>query len=154
MIKVYTDGSCRKAQEEGGWAYVVLDADENIIKEDKGYCSSTTSQNEEIRALCNAMSWTAENIQPRQQIKIFSDSKYGVNGINSWMHNWVKNDWKTTKKTTVAHVDYWQCIYKNHKKHEFKVKHVRAHNGNYWNEHVDSLAIGTWKKPNIISKTK
>lgn len=144
-ITAYTDGSCKGPKDEGGYWFVVLDSAENIIHEAGGYSKSTTAQEMEIRALADLIEWCGENIEHRQSIKIYSDSKYGVNGFSSWCKGWAKNDWKNSRKETVAHVDDWKRIWGSMRKQEFHVKHVKAHNGNFWNEYCDKKCGDVWR---------
>ena len=52
--------------------------------------------------------------------------------------NWAKNEWKNSRRETVSHVEDWKRIWRNHKKQEFKVKHIRAHQkGEIWTNYVD-----------------
>ena len=40
-------------------------------------------------------------------IKIYTDSKYLKDGIESWIHTWKKNNWKTSNQKKVKNKDLW-----------------------------------------------
>ena len=44
---------------------------------------------------------------------IHTDSKYVKDGIDGWVHNWRRNNWKTSNKGQVKNVDLWQRLGKN-----------------------------------------
>ena len=44
-------------------------------------------------------------------ITIFTDSKYVIDGITSWVKNWQKNGWKNSKGKIVENLDLWQELY-------------------------------------------
>lgn len=142
----YTDGSCHKPGGEGGFGFVLLTEEEDIVKSESIYSESTTSQREEIRALTELMMYCSEHLISKQNITIYTDSNYGMKGCNSWMKKWQANGWLNSKKEVVAHVDLWQTIYSIINDHNYTIKKVKAHNDNYWNDYVDDLAKKTWKK--------
>ena len=37
-------------------------------------------------------------IKTKAKIKLFTDSKYLIDGINIWIRNWKLNNWKTKNK--------------------------------------------------------
>ena len=75
-----------------------------------------------------------------KQIIIFTDSKYVMNGIESWIKNWKKNGWKTASKKPVKNQELWQKLDKEILKHSIKWEWVKGHAGNENNEKADYLA--------------
>jgi ribonuclease HI len=60
------------------------------------------------------------------------DSKYAINCITVWSHNWKKNNWMTSKKTKVENLEIIQeilNIYEKLLKNNFEIefKHVNSH---------------------------
>ena len=41
-------------------------------------------------------------------VEIFADSKYVITGINEWIHNWMKNNWRTASNKPVLNQELWQ----------------------------------------------
>ena len=134
MIKIYTDGSCMSNPGNGGWAAII-----NIngkIKKISGNEKNTTNNRMELIAPINAL----KNINSKDPIEIFTDSKYVKNGITEWINTWVLNNWKTSKKEDVKNKDLWLELHKLNQSLNIKWNWVKAHAGNPLNEEVDMLA--------------
>jgi ribonuclease HI len=61
-------------------------------------------------------------------------------GITNWIHNWIKNNWQTSKKEDVKNKDLWLNLYKLTQSLDIEWHWVKAHAGNTLNEEVDALA--------------
>ena len=134
MIKIYTDGSCMSNPGNGGWAAII-----NIngkIKKISGNEKNTTNNRMELMAPINAL----KNINSKDPIEIFTDSKYVKNGITEWINTWVLNNWKTSKKEDVKNKDLWLELHKLNQSFSVKWNWVKAHAGDPLNEEVDMLA--------------
>ena len=134
MIKIYTDGSCLSNPGNGGWAAIInIDGE---IKKISGNEKNTTNNRMELMAPINAL----KNINSKDPIEIFTDSKYVKNGITEWINTWVLNNWKTSKKENVKNKDLWLELHKLNQSLNVKWNWVKAHAGNPLNEEVDMLA--------------
>jgi ribonuclease HI len=69
------------------------------------------------------------------EVEIVSDSSYVVKGINEWLPNWIKREFKKVKNPKL-----WQEYIKVSKPHKIKATWVRGHNGHKENERCDKLA--------------
>ena len=134
MIKIYTDGSCLSNPGNGGWAAIININGE--IKKISGSEKNTTNNRMELMAPINAL----KNINSKDPIEIFTDSKYVKNGITEWINTWVLNNWKTSKKENVKNKDLWLELHKLNQSLNVKWNWVKAHGGNPLNEEVDMLA--------------
>ena len=134
MIKIYTDGSCLSNQGNGGWAAIINMNGE--IKKISGNEKNTTNNRMELMAPINAL----KNINSKDPIEIFTDSKYVKNGITEWINTWVLNNWKTSKKENVKNKDLWLELHKLNQSLNVKWNWVKAHAGDPLNEEVDMLA--------------
>ena len=134
MIKIYTDGSCMSNPGNGGWAAIININGE--IKKISGNEKNTTNNRMELMAPINAL----KNINSKDPIEIFTDSKYVKNGITEWIDTWVLNNWKTSKKENVKNKDLWLELHKLNQSLNVKWNWVKAHAGNPLNEEVDMLA--------------
>ena len=134
MIKIYTDGSCMSNPGNGGWAAIININGE--IKKISGNEKNTTNNRMELMAPINAL----KNINSKDPIEIFTDSKYVKNGITEWINTWVLNNWKTSKKENVKNKDLWLELHKLNQSLNVKWKWVKAHAGDPLNEEVDMLA--------------
>ena len=134
MIKIYTDGSCMSNPGNGGWAAIINMNGE--IKKISGNEKNTTNNRMELTAPINAL----KNINSKDPIEIFTDSKYVKNGITEWINTWVLNNWKTSKKENVKNKDLWLELHKLNQSLNVKWNWVKAHAGDPLNEEVDMMA--------------
>ena len=134
MIKIYTDGSCLKNPGNGGWAAIINI--NNKVKKISGSVKDTTNNKMELMAPIKAL----QEIKEQQPIEIYTDSQYVKLGITDWVHKWIKNNWRTSKKEPVKNKELWIELYELTKSYEIKWIWVKAHAGNVLNEEVDLLA--------------
>ena len=134
MIKIYTDGSCLKNPGNGGWAAIICTRNE--MKKISGSEKDTTNNRMELLATINAL----KEVNSEDLIEIYTDSKYVKNGITDWIHNWIKNNWKTSNKEDVKNKDLWIQLHELSNNSKIKWNWVKAHAGNPLNEEVDLLA--------------
>ena len=130
---VYTDGSCLKNPNgPGGWAFLIIDNKYNRIWELSGGELSTTNNRMELEAVILSLTFLS---QYTDLITIFTDSKYVINGITTWVYNWIRKDWKNVKNT-----DLWKRLYKVTRNRQIEWKWVKGHSGDKYNDRVDILA--------------
>jgi ribonuclease HI len=134
MIEIYTDGSCLENPGNGGWAAIIND--DGKIEKISGSEKNTTNNRMELMAPIAALS----KITKKKKVQIFTDSQYVKMGITNWIHNWIKNNWQTSKKEDVKNKDLWLNLYKLTQSHDVEWHWVKAHAGNILNEEVDVLA--------------
>ncbi|MDA9562627.1 ribonuclease HI [Candidatus Pelagibacter bacterium] len=134
MIEIYTDGSCLENPGNGGWAAIIND--DGKIEKISGSEKNTTNNRMELMAPIAALS----KITKKKKVQIFTDSQYVKMGITNWIHNWIKNNWQTSKKEDVKNKDLWLNLYKLTQSYDVEWHWVKAHAGNTLNEEVDSLA--------------
>ena len=134
MIKIYTDGSCLKNPGDGGWAVIIIKDGES--KEMSGSERNTTNNRMELLAPINAL----KEMNPNEQIEIYTDSQYVKLGITEWINKWLNNNWQTSKKEDVKNKDLWVELYNLDKSLNVKWNWVKAHAGNPMNEEVDLMA--------------
>ncbi|MDC0416037.1 ribonuclease HI [Candidatus Pelagibacter sp.] len=134
MIEIYTDGSCLENPGNGGWAAIIND--DGKIEKISGSEKNTTNNRMELMAPIAALS----KITKKKKVQIFTDSQYVKMGITNWIHNWIKNNWQTSKKEDVKNKDLWLNLYKLTQSYDVEWHWVKAHAGNTLNEEVDALA--------------
>jgi len=135
MITIYTDGACSGNPGIGGWGVIILEENKNEICLNGGN-NNTTNNRMELMAPINAL----KNINPKNQIEIYTDSQYVKLGITEWINKWITNNWQTSKKEDVKNKDLWVELYNLNKSLNVKWNWVKAHTGNPLNEEVDLLA--------------
>lgn len=107
-IIAYTDGGCRgngKENSIGGWG-VVLEY-KGRSKQIYGGTPDTTNNKMELTAVIKALEAVKTTNIP---IEIYADSAYVVNGMNQWVKNWIKKDWKKADKKPVENKDLWMKL--------------------------------------------
>jgi len=101
-VDIYTDGACKGNPGPGGWGALLVCGDRE--KELFGGESATTNNRMELTAVIRAL----EALTRPSGIDLHTDSQYVKNGIETWIHNWKKNGWKTSDKKPVKNADLWR----------------------------------------------
>lgn len=142
-LRLYTDGACsRNGQKnsKGGWAYLIISADE-MVGGAYGGEEGVTNQQMELKALIEGLKAIKElNFF---SCEVFSDSAYSINGINNgWIEKWHTNGWLTSKKEPVKNQELWRALYELYANDErLSFTKVKGHSGDKWNDYVDSIAV-------------
>lgn len=134
MITIYTDGACRGNPGPGGWGALLLYNEQN--KELKGAEADTTNNRMELTAAIEAL----RALNRRCEIKLYTDSKYVLQGITEWLDNWRKRNWLTSNKQAVKNADLWKQLDELSKQHDIEWVWVKGHSGDPGNERADELA--------------
>ena len=134
QIIIYTDGACRGNPGPGGWgALIKFDNEE---KEIFGGQNNTTNNQMELSAAIEGLA----TLQESCNVKLFTDSKYVMDGITQWIKNWKKNNWKTASKKDVKNKELWQKLDELISYHQVQWHWVKGHSGDLGNETADFLA--------------
>ena len=137
-IVIYTDGSCINNPGKGGWATQFLLYKNNKLTYSKlisGCSKHSTNNIMELTAVIEALKQLKPNAK-NYTIEIFSDSEYVINGLTKYRDSWEYRNFKGVKNS-----ELWKKLfdlYDNYK--NITIKHVRAHNGDKYNEIVDKEA--------------
>ena len=134
MLKIWTDGSCLGNPGPGGWAFVATDG--KNIAERCGGEPDTTNNRMELMAVIRALTAAHRH----SAVEIHTDSQYVKNGMQTWMKNWKKNNWKTADKKTVKNKEVWQELDELAETIKIHWVWVKGHAGEEFNERVDDLA--------------
>ena len=134
-IIIYTDGACSGNPGIGGWGVVIIvPGDKPVLL--NGGLNHTTNNQMELTAVIEGLRYFKES----KKILITTDSKYVMNGIESWIKNWKKNGWKTASKKPVKNRNLWENLDKEITRHTIEWQWVKGHAGNEYNEKADFLA--------------
>ncbi|MEQ1667573.1 MAG: ribonuclease HI [Sulfuriferula sp.] len=134
VIKIYTDGACKGNPGVGGWG-ALLESGEHV-KEIYGGEALTTNNRMELMAVIEAL----QSLKQRSYVAVYADSQYVLKGINEWLVNWKKRNWRTSDNKPVKNVDLWQRLDTLASQHEVEWIWVRGHTGHAGNERADALA--------------
>ena len=132
---------CRQAAPTpgpGGWAFVIV-LDGRVVMEKSGSMKETTNNQMELSAAIQGLLYFNEHIQLKE-VHLFTDSKYVIDGINSWIHGWKKNNWKTSTKKPVKNEELWRSLDELNSKLTVNWNWIKGHSGDIFNDKVDLLA--------------
>jgi ribonuclease HI len=138
-IRIFTDGGCSGNPGPGGWAFVAVQG-EDALHEKAGSAAMTTNNQMELTAVIEGLRWAIA--QGQSKLEIHTDSQYVKNGITSWIHNWIKNGWKTAAKKPVKNQEYWIRLHELNQSLTVDWRWVKGHAGHKWNERCDQLVKG------------
>ena len=129
----YTDGSCNNlsANKEGGAAYLILLSGKEILRRSKALIH-TTNNRAEMLAIISAV----KRCPIGADIVIHTDSKYA---IFSFGHRKRISD--SVKNSDLIHLYRKEAAQK-----KVTFEWVKGHNGDRYNEIVDSMANGEYNK--------
>lgn len=134
LVVIYTDGACRGNPGPGGWGAALQF--KGSSKEIYGGEQQTTNNRMELMAAIMAL----ESLKRACDIKLYTDSKYVLQGITEWMANWKTRGWKTAAKKPVKNEDLWRRLDAAIERHDIQWQWVKGHSGNAGNDSADLLA--------------
>ncbi|HEY3459448.1 MAG TPA: ribonuclease HI [Casimicrobiaceae bacterium] len=133
-VAIYTDGACKGNPGPGGWgALLVFDERE---KEIFGGEAQTTNNRMELTAVIRAL----EALTRPCDIDLYLDSQYVKNGIESWIHAWKRNGWRTSDRKPVKNAELWRELEALVHAHRIRWHGVRGHADTPGNHRADELA--------------
>ena len=133
-VEIWTDGACSGNPGPGGWGAILIHGESR--KEICGGAADTTNNRMELTAAIEAL--TA--LKRPCAVDLYSDSQYVRGGIETWIHNWKRNGWKTADKKPVKNAGLWQALDEARARHEVAWHWVKGHAGTELNERADELA--------------
>ncbi len=133
-VVIYTDGACKGNPGPGGWG-ALLRAGEHE-KELFGGEPHTTNNRMELTAVIRALA----SLTRKSPVELYTDSQYVKNGIETWIHGWRRNGWKTSDKKPGKNEDLWRELDALAAQHDIAWHWVRGHTSNVGNERADALA--------------
>lgn len=153
---IYTDGATSDNGYEGaqgGWAWIFLDEDKNIILKNVGHLDNTTNNICELTAVIDACYYAYHKMDltdPNPIFTIYSDSAYIINCYKEkWYKKWQKNDWFNSKGQPVANKELWERLIPFFESSQFSFEKVAGHTNNEWNNLVDEMAVRAKFEPPI-----
>ena len=134
VVRIYTDGACKGNPGPGGWGALLVFGERE--KELFGGEAHTTNNRMELTAVIRAL----ESLTRACAAEVHTDSQYVKNGIETWIHGWKKNGWKTADKKPVKNAELWRELDALAARHDIRWHWVKGHNGHPENERADALA--------------
>lgn len=134
VVQLFTDGACKGNPGPGGWGVLMRYGAHE--KELWGGELGTTNNRMELMAAIQGL----KALTRPCQVRLITDSKYVMQGVQEWMAGWKRNGWKTSAKQPVKNQDLWQQLDAECQRHQIEWCWVKGHAGHAENERADALA--------------
>lgn len=144
-VQLYTDGACSGNPGPGGWAFILRDVPTRRELEGFGSDKNTTNNKMELKAVIEGL----KSLKKKCRVEIYSDSKYVLQGLESWMAGWKRNGWKKKSRSgssEIKNLELWKELDRLVSQHTVSFHHVRGHSGHPENERCDQLAVAAYQK--------
>jgi ribonuclease HI len=133
-VIIYTDGACKGNPGPGGWGVLMISGEHR--RELCGGETLTTNNRMELTAAIEAL----RALKRPTQARLFTDSSYVKQGIETWIHGWKRNGWRTSDKKPVKNADLWQTLDALAATQKVEWRWVKGHSGDPGNERADALS--------------
>lgn len=146
MTDIYCDGACLGNPGVGGWGFAIYE-EGKLIDEKSGAEENTTNNRMELLAALCALDYAAllqsyktnKETSNDSPLTVFTDSQYVQKGLEEWLPNWIKNNWRGSKGP-IKNQDLWQQLHQANNCVSVQWKWVKGHSGVEGNEKADILA--------------
>jgi ribonuclease HI len=133
-VVIYTDGACKGNPGPGGWgALLSYDGHERELF---GGEPLTTNNRMELTAVIRAL----EALNRACDIDLYTDSQYVKQGIETWIHGWKRNGWRTADRKPVKNAELWRELDALAQRHSIRWHWVKGHADTVGNVRADELA--------------
>ena len=146
LVAIYADESCigngREGENPGGAAGVIewLHPKSSKVERYDYWISepATTNNRMALRSVIEAFREISKRGNS-YRVLFTSDSRYIVDGMTSWIENWMARGWKR-KTGQIENLELWKEAVEAVSKHEVQWRWVRGHAGHPQNAYADFLA--------------
>jgi ribonuclease HI len=133
-VDMYTDGACRGNPGPGGWAALLITGEHR--REVSGAEALTTNNRMELMAAIEGLG----ALKRRCAVRIYTDSKYVLQGATKWLPGWKARGWRTASREPVKNQDLWERLDAALATQDIDWQWVKGHSGLEGKEFVDALA--------------
>ena len=146
LVAVYADESClgngRDGDNPGGAGALIeymRPASSEIVRRDLWVAEPATTNNRmALRSVIET--FRALSRKGKQFSVVFtSDSRYLVDGMESWVHGWARRGW-TRKSGPIENLELWHAAVDAVAGNQVQWRWVRGHHGHPQNEYANHLA--------------
>ena len=129
QYELFTDGSYSSSRDQGGIGIVFVKDNKEILRYSKMF-KHVSNNKMELGAIIVGLRMIKK---PIESLTVYSDSMYCIGSITQ--------GWKRNKNKLL-----WKAFDEEYKRVQelcpnIEFKHVKGHNGSYWNELVDSICV-------------
>ena len=142
-LLVWTDGACRGNPGPGGWAAIVVGAEDRPL-ELSGHAPQTTNNRMEYTAALEGL----RSLPAGSRACVVTDSRLMLDSMTKWIHGWKRKGWKTAGGDPVKNQDLVRALDEEIARHELVRWHwVRGHETGAqhahkaFNDRADRLAV-------------
>ena len=139
-IALYSDGACRGNPGPGSWAFIAQNHEGELVHSSSGVSKLTTNNKMELQGVIEGLLFVSDQPQNFKKIFFYTDSKYVVDGITSWVKSWKRRGWKKADKKAPENLEQWQELDQLNEKFNVEFIWVKGHAGHPQNELCDRLA--------------
>lgn len=137
-VILYADGACSGNPGPGGWAAILVHPATGHRREISGAERMTTNNRMELIGVIEGL----KALRRPSEVEVVSDSRYVVQGMTEWIHDWIRRGWRTAAKKRVLNEDLWrELLFQTEKQQAVRFTWVQAHAGHPENERCDELAV-------------
>ncbi|MXV51211.1 ribonuclease HI [Pedobacter sp. HMF7647] len=134
-IEIFTDGASSGNPGPGGYGTILRSGQH--YKEISGGFRKTTNNRMELLAVIVGLEAIKK---PKQDIVIYSDSKYVVDAVEKkWVFGWLNKGFEGKKNK-----DLWIRFLASYKLHNIRFQWIKGHAGHPENERCDRLAVAAY----------
>lgn len=145
-VVVYTDGCCSANGKSSARAGIgVYWGPRHPLNLSERLEGRQTNQRAEIQAACRALELAKQN--QIQKLVVYTDSKFTINGVTSWVKSWKLNGWKLKSGGNIINKDDFIKLDRLNSELQVTWMHIPGHAGFHGNEEADRLSREGASKP-------
>ena len=138
-VALYSDGACRGNPGPGAWGIMAQNARGEVLFEDAGLEEMTTNNRMELKGAIEVLKRC--RAYQKAPVKLFSDSKYVVDGMSRWIAGWKRRNWRKADGKVPENIDLWKELDLEASRYMgLEFLWVKGHSNHPQNDHCDLLA--------------
>ncbi|MEB3334189.1 MAG: ribonuclease H [Cyanobacteriota bacterium] len=138
VVVAACDGACSGNPGPGGWG-ALLRFDDGSVREWGGHAPATTNNRMELTAALEVLR-ALRSLPRHPQLVILTDSRYLIDGLQTWLPGWKRKGWRTAGGGPVLNRDLWEQL-DGARLEGVPLRHVRGHSGHPENDRCDAIAV-------------
>lgn len=145
-LALFSDGASRGNPGPGSWGAIGQSWKGDILFEASSVDFNVTNNQMELQGAIYALEWPLENKQVMNGGRntpafFYSDSRYVIDGLKSWVDSWKKRGWKKADNKIPENLELWQRLDELKSQYgKLEFVWVKGHSGHPQNEYCDQMA--------------
>lgn len=143
---IFADGACRGNPGPGAWAVLIQNEKGEVLLKSSGIDVPTTNNKMELEGVIRGLKgliekWIEEAMSDRETpVFVYSDSKYVVEGMTSWVAGWKARGWKKADNKEPENMLLWKELDELKSRFDrIEFIWVKGHAGHPQNEMCDQM---------------